>query len=142
MLSFVFLTVSLVGLSGLLALKFREMSRGIVLYPDLRAELDKYTLALEAHLQRFTQRLGEKITPVRVLLALFGGVRLGISYVVLFLEYVRTNIDRLTRYVALHYATDEVTQSLFLREIAAHKKTVRKPRAPRRKAVDKKREVV
>lgn len=127
---------SILGMMGLLLWKWYELSRGVHFFSAVRARLDQMVEQAQLTFVSLVAFLHERITFVRILLALFGGVGMGVAFLVTLLEYVRVQIDRMTRFVALHYGTEEMTQSVFLKEISAHKKTVRKPRAPRRKAVD------
>jgi len=138
--SLVFFSVA--GIVGLFSWKWYELSRGAHFFTEIRTRLDQTVEDVEKWFSALYVRVEERFTFVRMLLALFGGIGMGIAFLVTMLEYVRVHIDRMTRYVALHYGTEEITQSVFLKEISAHKKTVRKPRAPRRKAVDNKAKVV
>lgn len=142
MLSASLLAVSLFGLVGLFSLKIYELKHRVRFFAQTRVCIDA---AVDTTLVRVQERFAaaqQVLTPVRVTLVLFSGIAWVISVTVLFLEYARAHIDRMTRYVALHYGDAHTTQSVFLKEIAAHKEAVKRVRRQRRTQVDNSEQVV
>lgn len=130
------IAVSFLGLTALFSIKIYELKHRVRFFANVRARIDG---AIEACIHIAMDRLAmtqSVLTPVRVALALFGGIAWVLAVAVMFLEYVRAHLDRMTRYVALHYGDTQTTQSMFLKEIASHKKTVTRTRRPRRTQVD------
>lgn len=105
-------------------------------FAAVRVRLDDTVDRVRGYIHTYVHVVHTSITPVRVMLALFGGLATVITFLLALLEYARAHVDHMTRYVAIHYGDPHSTQSLFLQKIAEHKKTLKKPRAPRRRKVD------
>lgn len=135
--------VSFFGLGGLFALKIYELKNRVRLFSAMRTRLDMWIETTSAQVHERLAVLQASVTPVRIVLVVFGAFASSLLVLVAFLEYIRAQVDRVTRYVAVHYGDARTTQSVFLKEISAHKETMQKVRKPRRtKKVDNTLEVV
>jgi hypothetical protein len=133
MVSASLLVFSCVGLAGLFTLKIYEIKNHIRLLATPRMQLDRAVDSVRAYVHAYAEHLRTTVTPVRLTLALFGGLTTAITFLLALLEYARARLDTMTRYVAIHYGDPHTTQSLFLQKIAEHKRALKKPRVPRRR---------